>query len=62
MKVRITAVTSISDGRGHRFRTGQVVEIDDGTAAGWINQGLAEPLDGPASTRPPTPVKRKRKD
>lgn len=70
MKVRITAVTSISDGRGHRYRDDDIADIDDATAESWIAHGYCEPLDAPRANVPveyppaPDPVrspKRKRK-
>lgn len=56
MRVRIIAVTSIADGAGNRYRSGQTVDIDDGLAAAWIAVGYAEAADGqqppPAAPKP----------
>ncbi|MCX4686768.1 hypothetical protein OG401_21045 [Kitasatospora purpeofusca] len=41
MRIRITAVGSVSDGEGLRFRHGQVVDVDDDLAAAWIRAGHA---------------------
>jgi hypothetical protein len=46
MRIRITAVTSIADGAGHRYRSGQVVDVDDDLAAAWITAGHAVQADG----------------
>jgi len=42
-RIRITSVTSVSDGMGHRYGHGQVVEVDDELATAWIAAGHAEP-------------------
>lgn len=56
MRIRITAVTSIADGAGHRYRSGQVVDVDDDLAATWITAGHAEEVDWqqppPAAPKP----------
>ncbi|GGV80477.1 DUF7302 family protein [Streptomyces thermoviolaceus] len=45
MRIRITAVTSVSDGAGHRYRSGQVADVTDDLAAAWIAAGHAEQAD-----------------
>ncbi|MFC8176532.1 hypothetical protein [Streptomyces sp. NPDC057325] len=45
MKIRITSVTSVSDGAGGRYRHGQVVDVDDDLARSWIAAGHARPAD-----------------
>ncbi|MFC8442670.1 hypothetical protein ACFUJT_31485 [Streptomyces griseoincarnatus] len=45
-RIRITSVTSVSDGAGHRYGHGQVVEVDDDLATAWIAAGHAEPDRG----------------
>lgn len=45
-RIRITSVTSVSDGAGRRYGHGQVVEVEDKLAAAWIAAGHAEPHSG----------------
>jgi hypothetical protein len=42
-KIRITSVTSVADGAGHRYNDGQVAEVDETLATAWIAAGHAEP-------------------
>ncbi|MER7076629.1 hypothetical protein [Saccharopolyspora kobensis] len=51
-RIRITADSAIADGRGHRYTSGQVVDVDDTLARNWIAAGHAEPLGSDTSTRP----------
>jgi len=46
MRIRITAVTSISDGAGRRYRSGDVVTVDDALGRSWIAAGHATAADG----------------
>lgn len=66
MRIRITSATSVSDGAGHRYRGGQVVDVDDDLAAAWVAAGHAarerEPRTAPknsgrAQGRKPTAAK-----
>lgn len=50
-RIRITSVTSVSDGAGHRYGHGQVVEVDDELAASWISAGHAEPDSSKSTTK-----------
>ncbi|GGV86732.1 hypothetical protein GCM10010294_67720 [Streptomyces griseoloalbus] len=50
-RIRITSVTSIADGAGHRYGHGQVVEVDDELADAWIAAGHAEPDSSRATTK-----------
>ncbi|WHX19824.1 hypothetical protein QFW82_23635 [Streptomyces malaysiensis subsp. malaysiensis] len=45
MRIRITAVTSIADGAGNRYRSGQVADINDALATAWITAGHAQPAE-----------------
>ncbi|KMS69796.1 hypothetical protein ACH49_25995 [Streptomyces leeuwenhoekii] len=57
-RIRITSVTSVSDGAGRRYGHGQVVEVDDELAAAWIAAGHAEPHSGtPTSQSADRPVR-----
>lgn len=42
-RIRITSVTSVADGAGHRFTHDQTPEVDEELAAAWIAAGHAEP-------------------
>lgn len=48
MRIRITAVTSVSDGAGNRYRSGDVVTVDDALGRSWIAAGHATAADGAA--------------
>ncbi|PWJ07921.1 hypothetical protein DKG34_10990 [Streptomyces sp. NWU49] len=50
-RIRITSATSVSDGAGHRYGHGQVVEVDDDLAAAWIAAGHAEPDSSKSTTK-----------
>lgn len=50
-RIRITSVTSVSDGAGHRYGHGQVVEVDDDLATAWIAAGHAEPDSSKPTTK-----------
>lgn len=48
MRIRITSVTSISDGAGNRYRSGDVVTVDDALGRSWVAAGHATAADGGA--------------
>ena len=57
MKIRIVASTTISDGQGHRYRQGQVADVDDELAHAWIEAGHAtEASRGDQVDERPEPV------
>ncbi|WP_030744458.1 hypothetical protein [Streptomyces sp. NRRL F-5135] len=61
MRIRITAVTSVSDGAGRRYWSGQVTTVDDDLARAWIQAGHAVPADRATKTEDRTkPSGRKR--
>ena len=45
MRIRITAVTGLADGRGTRYAHRAEVEVPDQLGRAWINAGHAEPVD-----------------
>ncbi|MFI8988657.1 hypothetical protein ACIG63_27215 [Streptomyces antimycoticus] len=53
MRIRITAVTSIADGTGNRYRSGQVADVNDDLATAWIAAGHAEPAEQPDGQQAP---------
>ncbi|MFG2683157.1 hypothetical protein [Streptomyces sp. NPDC048392] len=46
MRIEITAIPSVSDGMGLRYRTGQVVDVDDDQARAWVAAGHARRTSG----------------
>jgi hypothetical protein len=48
MKIRI--IVGTSDGKGLRYNSGDVVDVEDGTAKSWIGHGFAEPVEGERRT------------
>ncbi|MFD5050871.1 hypothetical protein ACFWMH_10570 [Streptomyces tendae] len=46
MRIEIIAVPSVSDGKGLRYRTGQVVDVDDDQARAWVAAGHARRTSG----------------
>lgn len=50
MRIRITAVTSVADGAGNCYRSGQVADVADDLATAWIAAGHAEPTDTAPAT------------
>lgn len=60
MRIRITALTSVSDGAGGRYESGAVVDVDDVLAAAWIDAGHAEPTEPDAAEPEPEPGPPKR--
>ncbi|GGZ27979.1 hypothetical protein [Streptomyces nitrosporeus] len=50
-RIRITSVTSVSDGAGRRYTHDQTPEVDDDLAVAWIAAGHAEPYTAKRSTR-----------
>ncbi|MFI7014146.1 hypothetical protein [Streptomyces sp. NPDC050164] len=54
MRIEITAVPSVSDGTGNRYRTGQVVTVDDDLARAWVAAGHARESGKTAAKRTAT--------
>lgn len=46
MRIEILAVPSVADGAGNRYRTGQVVDIDEDLARAWVDAGHARSTSG----------------
>ncbi|MCM2390191.1 hypothetical protein [Streptomyces albipurpureus] len=59
MRIRIISVTSVADGAGHRYESGQVVHVPDGLAQAWITAGHARPATHAArkADTPPSPAR-----
>lgn len=48
MRVRVIADFGLSDGQGHRYRTGEVAELGDELAAAWLAEGYVVEVDADA--------------
>lgn len=57
-RVKVTAITSVSDGN-RRYHTGEIAVVDDGTARDWIDGRLAEPVDDDDTTEAPARGRRR---
>jgi hypothetical protein len=51
MRIEILAVPSVSDGAGNRYRTGQIVDIDEDLARAWVAAGHARSTSGKAAAK-----------
>jgi hypothetical protein len=54
MRIEITAAPSVADGKGRRYRTGQVVDVDEGLARAWVAAGHARRAGKQAAKRTAT--------
>lgn len=52
MRIRITAVTSVADGRGRRYRSGWEGDVPDQLGRAWVAAGHAEALEGQDGEEP----------
>lgn len=50
MRIRITAVTSVSDGAGRRYRSGWEGTVPDQLGRSWVEAGHAVQVDGKEGT------------